>query len=363
MKLIDRYLLREYLATLFYCMFGFGMLFVLADLFSHVAKFIETGSSLLVVLRYYACFLAVRAEYVVPASLMLATLYTLWQLTRHNELTAMRAGGIGLHRIIMPFLAVGLLFTAANIAIKELVSPQAAFWLAGFFNNTDDENGDHRLITLKYMNADHYREWTIDAFDFTRPTVLHGVHITQEREDGTIDRKIAADRAEWADDCWWFYNASVLEYGQSDNPMGAAKLLGPKINMPDLTELPSDFANEIKPWEFLSSLEMKRYLDLHSRLSSETAARRRFYLHSRMAMPWACLIVTLFAIPAGATTGRQSAMAGIFLAMAFFFGFYALDRIGMFVSIKQLVSPLPGAWLSNMVFLVAGLIMLARMER
>lgn len=363
MRLIDRYLLREYVIALTYCLLTFGMLFVIADLSVHAAKFLDAKTPPLLVLRYYACFLAIRAEYVVPASLMLATLYTLWQLTRHNELTAMRAVGIGLHRIVMPFLFIGLLFSGMNIAVKELMAPRAAFWLAGFFSNPDAEFPDQRVMTLKYMNADHYREWTIDAFDFANPTVFRGVHITQERTDGTIARKITAEKAEWANGCWWFYNAHALEYGKTDNPIGKPKPLGPKISMPDLTELPADFANEIKPWEFLSSIEMKRYLDSHSKLSEETVAQRKFHLHSRLAMPWACLIVTLFAIPAGAATGRQSAIAGIFLALGFFFSFYALDRIGMFISIKQLVSPVAGAWLSNMVFLAAGLVMLARMER
>jgi len=363
MKLVDKYLLREYVVTLTYCLLGFGMIFVIADLSTQANDFIKMRASPLLVLGYYARFLAVRAEYVVPASLMLATLYTLWQFTRHNELTAMRAIGIGLHRVIVPFLFIGLLFTGMNIAVKEFVQPRAAFWLESFSRKQGARPGARLLMTLKYMNADHYREWTIDAFDFTRPTVLRGVHITQERSDETIARKITAERAEWIDKCWCLYNARVLEYGRTDNPIGDWKSLGPRISMPALTELPSDFANEIKPLHLLSSMEMKRYLDSHSKLSAETVARRKFYLHNRLAMPWACLIVTLFAIPAGAATGRQSAITGIFLALGFFFSFYALDRIGMFISIKQLVAPFVGAWLSNMVFLAAGLLLLARMEQ
>ncbi|MFC1462579.1 LptF/LptG family permease [Verrucomicrobiota bacterium] len=308
MKLVDKYLLREYLVMLGYCLLGFGMIFVITDLSTEASDFIKMRASPLIVLAYYARFLAIRAEYVVPASLMLATLYTLWQLTRHNELTAMRAIGIGLHRIVMPFLLIGLLFTGMNIAMKEFVQPGAAFWLDSFSRKQNTQSRKRRLMTLKYMNADHYREWTIDAFDFARPTVLHGVHITQERSDETIARKITADKAEWIDDCWWLHNAYALEYGKTDNPIGEPKPLGSKISMPKLTELPSDFANEIKPWDFLSSMEMKRYLDSHSKLSKETVARRKFFLHNRLAMPWACLIVTLFAIPAGAATGRQSGL-------------------------------------------------------
>ena len=362
MRLITKYLLREYLITATYCLLGFSMIYILGDLFGHFSKFISAQVSILQIILYYAFFLTTIAEYIIPASLLFATLYTLWQMTRHNELVAMRAGGIGMHRIIIPFLAVGVVFTIITASLKEIVVPKADIWLSEFRSDSDPYSADKKFITLSYMNNADYRHWTIDRFDSSNPNNLYGVQVTQERSDSSTVNKISAEKAEWIDGYWWFHNAQTVKYGKSHNPIGEPEPLGPKKKMIRMTEKPSDFANEVRPWQMLSALEMKRYLNIHKNLPSNTIARKQFDFHNRLAMPWACFIVTLFAIPAGAKTGRQSAMTGIFLSMAFFFAFYALNRIGMFISIKQLVWPWTGAWLSNMVFFTAGLIMLTRLE-
>jgi lipopolysaccharide export system permease protein len=129
-----------------------------------------------------------------------------------------------------------------------------------------------------------------------------------------------------------------------------------------MSETPQDFVNEVRGWMFLTTLQMWRYMQRHPDISGVSMAQKMYDLHARLAMPWACLIVTLFGIPAGARSGRQSALAGVFLAVAFFFGFYALSQIGLFLGKTQVIWPWTGAWLSNIVFLAAGLIMMARMR-
>ena len=93
MKLLDKYLLREYLVPVAYCLSAFGMVFVIYDLFDHLARFMDAKTPWTSSGLYYLCMLAQSIEFLVPASLLLATLYTLWHLARNNEITAMRACG------------------------------------------------------------------------------------------------------------------------------------------------------------------------------------------------------------------------------------------------------------------------------
>ena len=130
----------------------------------------------------------------------------------------------------------------------------------------------------------------------------------------------------------------------------------------DFVETPTELKNEAKPWMFLSTLEMLAYMRHHPNLEPEHRADKLFDIHQRLALPWACFIVTLFGIPAGTRSARQGVLVGIFLAISFFFGFYALSNIGSFLGRKQIIDPWLGAWLSNIVFFVAGTVMLARMR-
>jgi lipopolysaccharide export LptBFGC system permease protein LptF len=104
-------------------------------------------------------------------------------------------------------------------------------------------------------------------------------------------------------------------------------------------------------------VEIARYLRKNPDLSREKKAAKKYEFHRRMAMPWACLVVTLFAIPAGAKSSRQSILIGLLLAMSFFLGFYMLSQVGLLLGKQKQIAPWLGAWLSNLVFFVIGVVM------
>lgn len=365
MTTIDKYLLREYLIPVGYCLAAFCMIFVVYDLFDHLSDFLEAATPWTLALRYYVFFLTPVLEYLVPASLLLATLYTLWQFARNNELTAMRASGISLYRIMLPFLAVGMLFSLGTAVVRETVGPYAALWATRFVQN-DFKAPEHNVQRDRaYYNRSTHRLWLIEEIDLDDPHRLVGVKITQERPDRSRVRQILADRAEYLDGEWWLFDAKERAYNEAGYPVaGLAPVPGSAdgVVAPYLTEEPADFVNEIRPWEFLSALAMWRYLEAHPHLSAETAAQKRFDFHNRLATPWACLVVTLFGIPAGARSGRQSVLSGILLAISFFFGFYAFSQMGIFLGKRQILWPWLAAWLPNITFLGAGGWMAMRMR-
>ena len=172
--------------------------------------------------------------------------------------------------------------------------------------------------------------------------------------------------AQWMDGTWWFYDARVQDISEYDVPIGKPRPFGPLngevCELPFLTERPSDLATEVKAEEFWSTPEIWRYLQRHPDLSERDRATKLYALHSRLATPWACFIITLIAIPAGSRSARQSALSGIFLSISLFFAFYILAQLGLLAAGSGLLSPWLGAWLSNIVFLVAGLAMTLRMR-
>ena len=97
MRLLDRYLLRELLVPLAYCLGGFLVFFIAFDLIFDINRFQEAMLRFMDVVEYYIVVLPeILADMVIPISLLLASLYSLTNLSRHNELTAMRAAGVSL---------------------------------------------------------------------------------------------------------------------------------------------------------------------------------------------------------------------------------------------------------------------------
>ena len=63
---------------------------------------------------------------VLPIALLLALLYTLTNHARHHEITAIRAAGVSLWRLCLPYLAVGFAASLALFALNELCVPDSA---------------------------------------------------------------------------------------------------------------------------------------------------------------------------------------------------------------------------------------------
>lgn len=367
MKILDRYLLRSLMVPFFYCFAAFSGIFMIWELFNDLAKILDAGTSGWVVTLYYVAILLPSLEYLLPASLMLGTLYALWHLTRTNELMAMQASGVGFARLMLPCLGFGLVASLVMGGIKETLGVRAYVWTKELRDNKFREEMQLEAPTsLAYLDARARRFWMIDRFDERTPHVLDGVKITEERLNRSRVRDLIAIRAEWLDGRWWFYDLKVQYYDADDNPIGSPVALspGPRAvkEMPLITENPAQFVRATRDWHFLPTWDMWRYLREHTELSEKAAHEKWYDIHNRLASPWACLVATLFAIPAGAKTGRHNPLTGIFTAVGFFFAYYALSQVGLLLGKSGALPAWIGAWLSNFVFLISGMVMITRLR-
>ena len=126
MRLLDRYLLRELITPLFYCLCGFLILFVFGDLFGDLSDFQKKKLLVRDIIEYYIATTPEFLVQVVPIALLLALLYALTNHSRHNEITAIRAAGISLWRLCLPYTVVGFLLSLGVFALNELWVPKSS---------------------------------------------------------------------------------------------------------------------------------------------------------------------------------------------------------------------------------------------
>lgn len=362
MKLIDRYLLKTFLVPLAYCLLAFTMIYVIYDLFDNLADFVEAKTPLPLVVKYYAVLMPSVVSRIVPISLLLAVLYSLSSLTKNNEITAMRASGISIVRLMVPFMGVGVISSLAVAAVHETIGPRAAYYCYNFVKEQRKSDPDSvyvkKQLAIKYQNE--RRIWLIGEFD-VRTYEMRGIELTQQREDLSDEWKIQAKEASWLDGRWWFKDVVEQRYDTESSPMGAPRFALTR-EMSEVHENPEFFLNEIKDPEFLTSPEIVDYLRTHSHRDAAALDRVRVDLHYRLAMPWTCLVVTLLGIPFGSQSGRRGAFLGIALSIGLFFAYYVLIHVGLSLGKNQLVPAWLGGWLPNLLFLGLGATLVHRMR-
>lgn len=364
MRLLDKYLLRTVAVPFAYCLAAFLLLYVVFDLFNNLSDFVEARTTFAKIVQFYLYLLPSAFFIIFPISLLLAILYALAQLTKTNELVAMRAAGLSLLRIVTPFLGLGTAVSIFVAVINETLAPHCAYWTYRFLK-AEKHKGDVSVYIapmLGFVNAAQQRDWMIGEFD-TRTYEMKNIRVTQYFPDGTSERLQAA-RGAWLDGHWWFFEVVCQRYDKDGNPMGRVQF-EPQNEFAEFNEHPMDFLNEVKDPlenpEYVSASEIRHFMRTH-KLAPGARARLRVNFHNRLAMPWTSLVVALFGIPLGAQTGRRGASAGIISAIFAFFLFFALVQFCSALGKKGSLDPILAAWLPNGFFFISGCVLLYRMR-
>src|SRR5262245_44780893 len=121
MRILDRYLLREFLLYLALGLLGFIVIFIVVDLIEKMDVFLDHRAPWVLVAQYFVNLTPDVIVKMLPVALLLATFLALGQLNKFGELTAMRAGGLSLLRILSPVLAVASACVGLSLLFGEFV--------------------------------------------------------------------------------------------------------------------------------------------------------------------------------------------------------------------------------------------------
>ena len=374
MRLIDRYLLRELLVPLFFCLLVFLVLWISFDLIGLLDLFQKKLLQPLDVAEYYLIKLPEVLVQIIPIALLLALLYALTNHTRHNELTAMRAAGVTLWRLCVPYLAVGLALTAVLFSLNELAVPDAteARELIMDRYQANQPKAAERLWQKNLAFENHHagRSWQIEAYHLKTHEMIKPT-IDWKLPDGSR-RQIHADGAIRVGHVWMFSSVQELVYPPSPDGLPSSSRTN-LTHFPELTESPRLIASEMKIRKAIGSikdinrtqlsvLEILSYLELHPQLEQKKLNWLMTKLHSRLALPWTCVVVVLIAIPFGAPAGRRNVFVGVAASVFICFVYFITRELSLALGTGGFVLPWLAAWAPNILFATTGILLTNRVR-
>jgi lipopolysaccharide export system permease protein len=372
MRLLDRYLLREVLVPLAFCLSGILIFMICFDMFRMLDKFHSNHLQLLDIAAYYAVRLPEFIVTILPITLLLSLLYALTNHSRHNELTAIRAAGVSLWRMCAVYFAVGFAASIALAVVNEFWAPDS---------NTRSERILNRRIqpatpiaaqdiqvNLGFSNGRDHRKWHIGTYNV----------ITSEMTDPKIDwrmpdgseRELIARRAVWTNNAWTFFDVMENIYAPDSGKI-TNRVIIPARRWTDLTETPEVIKSEIRIRSHLSRLsgnadlpiaDLLYFLRLHPDLTPKAAAQLHTRLQGRFAAPWTCMVVILIAIPFGAASGRRNVFVGVASSIVICFAYFVFQQGSMALGAGGYLPPWLAAWAPNITASVVGLWLGARMR-
>ncbi|MCP4375235.1 MAG: LptF/LptG family permease [bacterium] len=133
MKTLDRYIVRTFLSNAFLFLVVMMMLRIVLDLFTNIDEFTEQSASFLSVLgniwEYYMTQSLVYFIELGGLIIVASAGFSLARMNHTNELTAMLASGVSLHRVVLPIIICSMLMGGLIILDQELLVPRVAHLL------------------------------------------------------------------------------------------------------------------------------------------------------------------------------------------------------------------------------------------
>ena len=123
MRILDNYIIRNFLGTLLFALIAFSVIYIIIDVVGFMDKFIDRNVGLLIVIKYYIYYLPYIIILTLPVATLLASLFSVGQLSRYNELIAMQASGISLYRILHPLIVLGVIISLVAAYAGERFVP------------------------------------------------------------------------------------------------------------------------------------------------------------------------------------------------------------------------------------------------
>ena len=355
MNTFDRHLLREWLSILVLVLVlacGLLLVQVMYDDFRDLHDAGARGADLgLYILVAVPGFLALT----LPIVLLLSTLFVLGKLHKANELTAMRAAGVGFCRLMAPIWLVGLLCCALSYWLNSSVVPWSVERTRVMKESFQFKKQAQSLPTdrigavysVGFDNPYPRRVWFFNRYSkYTQRA--YGADVTEMDVRGRETNRIVATEA-WYDEAqhgWVFKDGREMGFdpetgvNTSSTPF-SERLFSRFQEDPKLMML-----IDRRPID-LSSTELKELIDYLSSENNPKSVPYAVRYYGLIADILGPLIVIAIAIPFAATGVRVNPAVGVSKAIGLFFLYFVLQNLAASLATKQIVDPGLAAWLPN----------------
>ena len=352
MKLIDRYIARQFFVTFLFSLASFASLFVMINLVENLDRFIDHKIPVDRIVIYYLAGLPQTLLLTSPLSVLLASLFVTGKLSMQSELAALKSAGMSMASLMKPFLLVSLLISGLNMVNSCWIIPSNYEWSTGFENrymknDRHDNQGPlhireskNRILTVSDIGADFMsaRSVSLESFDRARIT---------SRIDADSLRILPSGKR------WVLYNTRSRYFSDGAerlvvNPAADTLKLSLSKNAFRMINADPDAMTIQQHYQFVREKEQAGLSGLE---------RARVKLQVKIAMPFASLIIVMIGVPLSTRKKRSGLALEASISLLIGLLYLGLQRTLSSIGYDGHIDAVLAAWLPNLLFILAGTIL------
>lgn len=370
MNTFDRHLLSEWLQILVLVVVAVLGLTVLQICYDEMRTMLEAGAKVRDVLIYVGVTMPSFFAVILPITILVSLLFSLGKLHRANELTAMRAAGIGFGRITLPIWVVGLFACAGVWWLNSTVVPWSVERSEQLKNDlefrkqakslTADKVG--ALYDVAFDEPAQHRMWFFNRFSQATGRG-YGAMVSQTDANGDIIHQLSAAEAypDPKGGGWVFLNGrdNALDQITHEN---LANVPFKEKRVAEYHEDPQLMLLTDRRPQDLSWFELKRLMNYFQVQNPAQGVPYAVRYYSILADAVAPLIVIAIAIPFSVTGVRVNPAIGVAKSLGLFFFYYLLNFMMQGLATKGWVDPQAAAWVPDIAMALFAAVLFLRLR-
>lgn len=372
MKILQRYIGKSIIATFLVTLLVLTGILCLGNLLK-VADLILKGMDPMLVLKFFGFLIIGLLEYAIPMAILTATILVFGRLSSDNEITGMRASGIGLIHITMPVFLVGFIMMIFCLYLQNTVIPNYGFAIRKLRSEIGLVAPN---VLLQPGEIISFPGYTIN-FDRKEDGILYKIQINQYDKDD-LASSIFAKRAsmEFDRDREGFtlklYDGTIEEIPDKDNPQIRTTTAFGEFSYPiSLKELYDNnkITDEDKRKKDMTRSELLKHREKLLRaadiLDEDYGEISEFTteIHKRLSLSVACLSLVFISIPLAIKSHRSEKTIGMALSLALIFFYYIFIAYADAVANEYELHPYLIVWVPNILFVSLGTLWMAKFIR
>ena len=360
LSIIDKYILKRYLATFSVMLLMFIPIGIVIDVSEKVNKMIENKVPFKAIALYYVDFTIYFANLLFPIFLFLSIIWFTSKLANNTEIIAILSSGISFTRFLRPYLFGAIFVSIFALLMGFFLVPKASdgfknfryMYLIGNGQNEMRNNSNvfRQISNDEYIFVNSFNNVSKMAFDFSM----------EKFEKDKLKYKVTASRIKWneKDSTYTLYNFKKRKVGEINDILYAQDKKDTvfKFDLEDLT--PVVYIAETLPYN-----ELTKFIKKERERGSSNINTYLVVLYKKYSIPVSAFILTIIAVSVSSMKRRggmgMNLAIGILLAFAFVF----LDKVFGVLAEKSTWPPIIAVWIPNFAFGILAIFLLRNAKR
>ncbi|KAB1156308.1 LptF/LptG family permease [Flavobacterium luteum] len=347
LTIIDKYILKRYLATFSVMLLLFIPIGIIIDVSEKINKMIEHKVPLKEVVSYYIDFIVYFANILFPIFLFLSIIWFTSKLANNTEIIAILSSGISFTRFLRPYIIGATFVSLVSLLMGFFLVPKASEGFKNFRYTYLIGNGQAEMRQL----SDVFRQISDDEFIYVsnfNSISKTAFNFSLEKFKGDkLDYKITANRIKWnpKDKTYTLFGYTKRTVGKLDDFIEQADQKVKKFNF----EL-DDLTPTVYVAETLSLFDLIKFIDREKSRGNANINVYLTVLYKKYSVPVSAFILTIIAVAVSSMKRRGGMGLNLAIGILLSFSFVFFEKIFGVMAESSTMPPIVAVWIPNIVF-------------